>query len=461
MSYSPTNSILFAAAYAGALAGMVASGRYISGSEAADYGTLSPIAGAFAQALDTVWDDSSTPTQLEVQAIQSLVEATFEERQPITDVATLAPATWLSLAEAVVAATRAGDDYFSSIGVSSPAWPTGSGSSALTTSFVWRPGEASTAPNTFETFPELYAAVSALPEGTSVTVSVDGSLATLLVPAGGPYNLSGWTFVDWTGLYSTISFDTGAVVLPSGTTQLYFCSIGAVGTTTPITVPSGGDFNFVCFGPVFVANAGAPLVECQAGSAFAVLGSFIGFNGSSPIVTVDAGVTKGDVVFNLSSNSSIEAGTIAGAGPAVLNLSDDTTLPSSIPSTWTLLFPSSPPNFNSGLGGSGTSGTVEISIGAVAAQGSGGFLVIATMTGTCDTNCTVECVLQVDGNDIGASPTATTNVLATENFAITLGWIYFPGDTNGHNYGMRATASAGNITIANGGGGAIAWELRQ
>jgi hypothetical protein len=144
--YTPINSVIFTAAYTGALAGMVTAGRYISNPLPADYDELAIVAGAYAQAYDQAWDDASNPCQFEVEAAEALAEATFQDRQPILVPATALETTWLSLAEAIIAVVLAGELYFTAQGIVCPPWPTGGPGSTGPTGASGPTGPSSTGP---------------------------------------------------------------------------------------------------------------------------------------------------------------------------------------------------------------------------------------------------------------------------------------------------------------------------
>ena len=134
MPYAPINPIIFCAAYAGAVSGMVTAGRYVSSpaSEPATYQALSAVALAFAEAYDTEWNDAAVPCQYEVESTEACTEASFQDRQPILTPAAAEASAWLSLAEALVAVVLAGEAYLTAEGITCPPWPTGIGTTGPT-----------------------------------------------------------------------------------------------------------------------------------------------------------------------------------------------------------------------------------------------------------------------------------------------------------------------------------------
>jgi hypothetical protein len=128
-TYSPNNIYVFQAAYAGALAGMAASNRVPTDDLPTDPVNTgsAQIAGAFAQSFDQLWG-SATPTQLDVEEIESVCSQAWWGRTPQNTAANLAPSTYNTLADALIAIVDAGDNYFASIGViPEPIVPTPSG----------------------------------------------------------------------------------------------------------------------------------------------------------------------------------------------------------------------------------------------------------------------------------------------------------------------------------------------
>src|SRR5216684_3149146 len=128
MSYVPNSVDVFTAAYSGALAGMGISDRVPTDQNASSYASLAVIAGAFAQAFDTVWG-SATPNQLDLDSILELSEAAWQDRAPITSAVTTNPASWLHLSRVILAMVTAGEGYYAGQGITPPPAGGGGGSS--------------------------------------------------------------------------------------------------------------------------------------------------------------------------------------------------------------------------------------------------------------------------------------------------------------------------------------------
>jgi hypothetical protein len=123
MAYTPINGFVFTTAYSSALAGMNTSGRQTPNLSAA---ALALVAGAFAQALDTLWDDAVTPSQLVVQSFAENVTSFFEDRQP--PVAMTSASDWTGDAAEIIDVVVAAEAYYAEQGIVSPPWGGGGGS---------------------------------------------------------------------------------------------------------------------------------------------------------------------------------------------------------------------------------------------------------------------------------------------------------------------------------------------
>ena len=261
--YSPTNSVMFTAAYAGAISGMLLSGRGVAGPNT---NAIARVAGAFAEAFDAAWDDASTPTQLEVQNAQSQTEAAFQDRQPSYLLTTAAD--WAPLAGDIAFAVTVSDEYFSSIGVSSPSWPTGGGGgvTAVTgTSPVTSSGGSSPAiginPATDSTAGSMSAAdktkldsiTTPLVESVAVTGPVENSGSTTApnigLQAGATIAVSVANSAALTAYAGTAALLVGALAyLQSGTT-LWSYQPGAAGPASSRAITANGGGFWIYAGP--------------------------------------------------------------------------------------------------------------------------------------------------------------------------------------------------------------------
>lgn len=119
MAYLPNNQSIFLAAFSGALAGMAAGGKVIVDPNSSDYDGLSSVAGAFAQAIDSAWGITDA-NQAEVDSMEEACESSWQERTPQTVAPFNTPTNWSTLATAIVALVRSGNNYLVSQGVISP-----------------------------------------------------------------------------------------------------------------------------------------------------------------------------------------------------------------------------------------------------------------------------------------------------------------------------------------------------
>lgn len=131
MAYVATNPTIFAAAYSGAFAGMLASGRVLSSSNAADYTGIAAVAGAWAQQFDTTWASAANPGTAEVLDTYNQSYGVMEQRQPAVSNQTSTPSFWLSQVTAIIAAITAVLAYYAAQGTINPLWISVPGGSNL------------------------------------------------------------------------------------------------------------------------------------------------------------------------------------------------------------------------------------------------------------------------------------------------------------------------------------------
>lgn len=129
MTYAVQNVYIFQAAYSGALAGMSVQGRQPVDTSSADYAGRTSLAGAWAQALDTVW--GPTADSLNVDDAEALSLAFWSERQPLVLIPFTNPVFWLGEASAIAAIMTASEIYFASQGITPAPLPGGGGSGAI------------------------------------------------------------------------------------------------------------------------------------------------------------------------------------------------------------------------------------------------------------------------------------------------------------------------------------------
>jgi hypothetical protein len=125
MAYVPINVAAFVTSYSGAISGMATSG-WITDSSPVNYASIAKIAGAFAQAFDTVWDNVSPLNNLEIQAISQIVSENFAHRTPgpQADLRYYNPNNWQVSATACAALVLESDAFFAGEGIN-PGFPGG------------------------------------------------------------------------------------------------------------------------------------------------------------------------------------------------------------------------------------------------------------------------------------------------------------------------------------------------
>ena len=129
MSYAPTNLDIYTSAYAGTLGAITnRSGRPPTAFQEA-------LAGAFAQAIDIVWD-SGIATWLDTQAMQSACGNYWSSHAPPTTGNPLSPARYAQQAADIVALVRSGDAYYAAQGIVPPPIPGGGGGGGETVTKV-------------------------------------------------------------------------------------------------------------------------------------------------------------------------------------------------------------------------------------------------------------------------------------------------------------------------------------
>lgn len=134
MPYVPKSIPIFQAALAGAFAGMGINAAAGGSATEDEFDNLSPIAGAFAQAVDLAWfATGKSANQYDVEEVQSACQEAWTGRQPANNPTTLLAITWMSEAVTIVNLILAGEDYFASQGITpTPISGGGGGVTAVT-----------------------------------------------------------------------------------------------------------------------------------------------------------------------------------------------------------------------------------------------------------------------------------------------------------------------------------------
>ena len=113
MSYVPINVRAYVLAYSGAIGGMSLSGWL------ADLNEITKIAGAFAEAFDTAWNNPTLLNNLEVEGIALIATKTFTYLTPApqTDGRFVLPSNWTAAAAACVASVAQSNSYYALQGI--------------------------------------------------------------------------------------------------------------------------------------------------------------------------------------------------------------------------------------------------------------------------------------------------------------------------------------------------------
>ena len=128
MSYVPINIPAYVAAYSGAVAGMATPGWLVDPAQA-NYDLVTKIAGAFAQAFDTAWNDAAQLNNLEIASITSITSNDFAKRGPgpLADPTFQTVGNWTSAARACAALVLESDAFFAGQGINPGIPVTGGG----------------------------------------------------------------------------------------------------------------------------------------------------------------------------------------------------------------------------------------------------------------------------------------------------------------------------------------------
>src|ERR1700675_703021 len=128
MSYTPNNKAVFTAAYSGDLAGFGAWQRTPTDVHPGDpelVGTAE-VAGAFAQAFDTIWG-LDPANELDIFSIEQCSAAAFIGEAPPATAPFTDPSNWTSLCLALIAIVTAVQNYFAAQGITPDPWRPGGG----------------------------------------------------------------------------------------------------------------------------------------------------------------------------------------------------------------------------------------------------------------------------------------------------------------------------------------------
>jgi hypothetical protein len=195
-TYTPQNPSVFQAAFAGALAGIAVNNAPILDPVPADYLPADAIAGAYAQAVDTVWAGASADC-LELAVCSDASQAYFSNRsvspQGLKAFSAVGSTNdWLIVAAAITALMMSADTYFASQGISvvpcggGPTGATGTAGATGATGTAGVTGATGTAGATGTSGGLSYSLFFALMPGDNAATIAVG--APVLFPQAGPTN---------------------------------------------------------------------------------------------------------------------------------------------------------------------------------------------------------------------------------------------------------------------------------
>jgi hypothetical protein len=361
MSYTPNNVCVYTKAFAGALAGLGASGKYITDPVAVDDAYYARMADAFAQQFDTAWG-AAVPTTFEEDAIVESSEAVWEGRSPFENTVAFTPGAYAGLVNGIIALVQQGNAQVVAEGVNpngcsavgtvnsvagaapitstgganpvigiAPATGAAAGSmsavdktkldASASPTFVFRPGGVASG-NVYTSWTTMMTAVAAI--AGPKWIQVDSSLAAANVPAG-TWAVDSVTFLGSVGtiLNSLLTFQQGAHISFNILTVDSDLELTSVSTLPVAALPNGAVVN-LRGGAIILPSATATFfnaiaagtVELQM-SGFSTLG-----DGVHSTFTVGAGVTLKATV---NDRSTLKINSIAGAGNCTAFVSDDST----------------------------------------------------------------------------------------------------------------------------------------
>jgi hypothetical protein len=317
MSYVPNNTSVYLRAFAGALAGLGGSGKYLLDPNQGDNVGYALMADAYAQQLDTAWG-ATAPTSLELFEIQSNSQAVWEQHSPLESHVAYIPSSYTGLVNGVVALAMEGNAQVVSEGID-PNAGGGSGSGTVTdvtgTAPITVTNNTSTpliaiSPATDSTAGSMSAADKTKLDGLSATPNVSGlsgfvTLANFTPGAGVSILAAADITSSKSGIFVaifTLSFSMSAagtvsigIDANSGITATTGGSAGsAIGTFvhagTTITQTGGGGAGVIANAQFSVA-AGAP-ISAQTVTVTAAFkttpGTRMGFTLNATLPNLDA-----------------------------------------------------------------------------------------------------------------------------------------------------------------------------
>lgn len=161
MPYVPNNNEVYTLAYNGVMAGITVANRVLTDSNSSAYDDEAAIAGAFAEAVDTAFNNEGlSANELTLGLLSESCEGAWTNRAPLPTPDNLSAASYTDLVAALIAVVKAAVAYFAAEGITPPG-----GMSGLPTAY-----QSAFAAGTFSTSggPLVVASLTtpALPAGT-------------------------------------------------------------------------------------------------------------------------------------------------------------------------------------------------------------------------------------------------------------------------------------------------------
>lgn len=304
MPYTPINTHVFAAAYAGALAGMGVDNRVITGQSSANYSSQASVAGTFAQAFDTQWGALvGTIDEFQFVAIQETCEGAWQDRfQGANDEITsrgvrstsrfLLPATYTNQCKALIALIQAGESYYTAQGATPPVWPPQGGGTGV----VFQPGGVAQG-NIYTTWASAVAACRAIVG--PVTLYFDETFDTVPVIASGTYDFG--AEVTFQGVTAGVGLVLASGVIFSHSPIGYYEVSVASSGTTPYVMTDFPTNGIICNN----ASLSGPLYRVTTGIVFDLRNASV--ISSDIVACVVATDPNGTINVQLQDNSRVDA----------------------------------------------------------------------------------------------------------------------------------------------------------
>ena len=318
MSYTPINIPAYVASYSGAVAGMGVSGWIIDPAQS-QYDAITKIAGAFAEAFDTAWNDATQLNNLEIASITSIVSTEFQQRGPgpLANPVFQTVNNWDIPARACIALVLESDAFFAGQGIN-PGTPGGGGGTVLQLSnviYADRQGSGAAPDGSIANpYVTLQAAVAA-----AAALGIEVTKCTILMT---PWDYTGFGDLDlpvtpeiaFIGLDTKLIAQLPDVHCPAATCQFENCNVGSLNGVSDTSAGGGVEFFFKNASAVGVQGNNSYLYAsglCNTPQGNDFLGQISGLTGTFASIALDgyAVIASSSIVqafnLNLSNQSAV------------------------------------------------------------------------------------------------------------------------------------------------------------